>query len=132
MPRSSHAMRSFTLILFAAGNAFLLGCGGRLPEAADADRARDVLRAGLDSWKNGETIDSLPKRSPPIYFRDSDWKNGWKLKSYRTTLDDEPYGQQRRMYVHLSLQNREGKSAAKEVQYLVDTSPAQVVVRVED
>ena len=125
-------MRSFTLLLFAAGYLLLLGCGGRLPEAADAERAREVLRTGLDSWKNGETIDSLPKRSPPIYFKDSDWKKGWQLKSYRTTLDDEPHGQQRRMYVHLTLQNPQGKSAAKEVQYLVDTSPAQVVVRVED
>lgn len=126
------AMRPFALILLTALSAAVLGCGSRLPEAADAERAREVLRTGLESWKNGDTIESLPKRSPPIYFKDSDWKGGWQLKSYRTTLDDEPHGQQRRMYVHLTLQSRDGKATAKEVQYLVDTSPALVVVRMED
>ena len=119
------------LLLLAVSVSGLSGCGAKLPEAADPERARETLRTGLESWKNGETIDSLPKRSPPIYFKDSDWKAGWQLKSFRTTLDDEPYGQQRRIYVHLSLQ-KSGKATAKEVQYLVDTTPALVIVRVED
>jgi hypothetical protein len=119
------------LLLFAMSVPGLSGCGAKLPEAADAEGARQALRTGLDLWKSGETIDSLQKRSPPIYFKDSDWKAGWQLKNFRTTLDDEPYGQQRRLYVHLSLQ-KSGKATAKEVQYLVDTTPAIVVVRVED
>jgi len=112
--------------------ALNLGCGSSLPTAADPERARDALRTALDAWKNGESSDALQKRSPPIYVRDLDWSDGWKLKDYRFTLDDEQYGQQRRCHIRLSLVSPKGKAAGKEVQYLVDTAPALVIVRAED
>jgi hypothetical protein len=119
-----------TLLLGWLGAA--AGCGSSLPTSADPQRARETLRIALDAWKSGESSDALQKRSPPIHVRDVDWSDGWKLKDYRFTLDDEQYGQQRRCYVRLSLESPKGKAAGKEVQYLIDTAPALVIVRAED
>ena len=125
----SRYMLSALAACFVGGG---LGCGSSLPAQADRERARQALSSALDAWKEGATSDSLQKKSPPIFVRDLDWSDGWKLKNYRFTLDDEQHGQQRRCYVHLTLQSPKGTAAAKEVQYLVATSPALVVLRVED
>jgi len=110
----------------------LAGCGASLPAAANPEQGRAALRSSLDAWKSGAALDSTRGQTPPVVFRDEDWKAGWKLKDYRFTLDDEAFGQQRRFYVHLTLANAKGQNVAKEVQYLVDTAPALVVLRVSD
>jgi hypothetical protein len=124
--------RHWVAPLFLGCLAAALGCDSSLPTSADPQRARETLRVALDAWKNGEGFEALQKRTPPIYVRDLDWSDGWNLKDYRFTLDDQPHGQQQRCCIRLSLKSPQGKSAGKEVQYLVDTSPALVVVRAED
>ncbi|MCS7045042.1 MAG: hypothetical protein NZO58_01670 [Gemmataceae bacterium] len=124
------ASRSLWLFLGTVVLGALAGCGARPPAPADPDKARTALRAGLDAWKAGGTCETLQQQTPPIWFRDEDWSSGWKLLSHRFTLDDESFGSQRKFYVHLALKSPQGRLAAKEVQYLVDTTPNVVVVRV--
>ncbi len=52
-----------------------VGCS-RGPRSApvDAAKARETLRAALESWKKGDKVDALQKTSPAIYVIDTEWQ----------------------------------------------------------
>jgi hypothetical protein len=123
-------MRIAAWLLLICWLAAPLGCRQTAP--ADPELARRILATGLDAWKNGESCDALERQSPPIHFRDPDWTSRWLLSDYRIIRDDEPFGQQQRCFVRLTLKGPKGGVSAKDVQFLIDTAPALVVVRVND
>jgi hypothetical protein len=105
-----------------------LGCRHSLPPQADREAARQALCTALNAWQNGETAEALQKRSPPIYITDLDWRAGRRLQSYQLSEKDEYHGVQLRCSVVLKLKDAQNKLQEKSVTYLIDTSPAFVIV----
>ena len=121
--------RLIPIALGAISLVLVAGCGGgRAP--ADASQGENALRTAFDSWKSGETPESLHKRSPPIYLNDSDWKAGAKLLSYEIVEPLEPFGRQLRCAVKLTLESAKGGAKSeKRIGYQVETNPAFVIAR---
>jgi hypothetical protein len=117
--------------VFAVGLCLLgvaAGCSKPVDEPVNTDRAGEVLQAALDAWKGGEAYGSLQQRSPPVYFNEREWEAGKKLTAYQLGKV-ELMGRQGRCSVKLSLQDKAGKVADREVSYLIDTTPREVIVR---
>jgi len=118
--------------LLPAGLVFILaalpGCKNTLPPAANADEARAALKIALDTWKSGGTSEALTQRTPPIYFNESKWQPDVRLISYAIRHGHEMYGQSVRLTVSLAFKRPDGTTKEREATYLVDTSPAIVIV----
>jgi hypothetical protein len=115
------------VLLLAAAGCF----GGRPPEPADPDRAREVLRATLDAWQKGESGDSLQQRQPAIIVVDEEWRDGYRLLGYK--LGGElPMGGELRCRVALSLKNPRGRAVKKDAVFNVGTGSVLTVSRQDD
>jgi hypothetical protein len=109
--------------------AVAAGCGGpALPPPASPDRARAALTAALDAWQNGETVESLAGRDPPLYFNEPKCRPESPLAGYTLSDGHEVYGQSVRIAVVLTLKLPDGTTRERNVTYLIDTSPAIVIV----
>ena len=104
-----------------------LGCGqGTLPPKANPELARDTLIVALDALKKGESAESLARLDPPIYF--NDLKPDVRLVDYTILDGHEWYGQSVRISVLLTLKLSDGSTKERKISYLIDTSPARVIV----
>lgn len=105
-----------------------LGCGGSsLPPEADPDQARAALETALATWQKGDSTQALAKGGSPIYFNDPKCR-GMKLLSYKIEEGNAFHGQSVRIVSFLSLKSKDGNTKEKKFAYLVDTSPAIVIV----
>lgn len=105
----------------------LAGCGPSAPATADPDKARDVLRAALDAWKQGDSLESLRERSPAIHANDPDWAAGARLERYEIKDGDGKLtGYDFSCPVTLFLR---GGAKPRNVSYTVGTGRSLVVVR---
>ena len=95
----------------------------------DPERARETLKTALESWKKGDTIESLRAASPPIVAQDFDWMAGNRLVGYEVTGDGKDDDANLRIPVKLTLKTAQGKEVKKSVSYVVGTSPALTVFR---
>jgi hypothetical protein len=109
--------------------AAVVGCGARTYPDANPTEATDILRMALDAWKKGETPESLHQRQPPIYFNEPEHKAGTKLIDYKMEGSPGMYGRQVRCMVSLTLESKGGKKTEKDIPYLVDTTPNNVIAR---
>lgn len=109
----------------------LAGCSGGGGRAApvDAPRARETLKAALESWKKGETPASLKEAAPPVVVQDFDWMAGQRLVHYEVSGDGKDDDANLRIPVTLTLQAAGGKEVRKKVSYVVGTSPTLTVFR---
>ena len=108
----------------------LPGCGSPAPATvSDPAQARATLRNALDSWKNGETVDALSKKSPVVYATDEDWQAGAKLESYTIEPNDKMFGTSLRCPVTLKIKDAKGRAVTREVAYVVMTTPVSRVDR---
>ncbi len=109
----------------------LTGCGSGPYQSApvDADLARETLTSVMESWKNGETVESLKEDMPPIVVQDFDWAGGMKLLDYEVLDDGKPESANLIARVKLSLEDREGTKSEKTVTYVVGTAPVLTVFR---
>lgn len=110
------------------GVAALAGCGSSLPERPDPEQAKQALRTALDAWQNGESIEDLTKRTPPIYFNDPKATDGVQLKSYEFEGSPEFSGQSVRIAVKATLQRDQRDGKERSLAYLVDIASAIVIV----
>lgn len=94
-----------------------------------ADKAREVLRTALDSWKKGEKVDALQKASPPIYVIEPEWQAGARLKDYQLLSDGEEKDAHLYCPVKLTLQSAEGEELTRQVTYIISTAPNLTVSR---
>jgi hypothetical protein len=109
--------------------AALAGCQSKQvannPEVASA---QEVVKAGLEAWKNGSTPASLESGADAVQFRDEDWQAGAKLLEYRILkLGGEEEGETV-CAVLLKLQVR-GKAVDRSVNYRVTLTPKRTVAR---
>jgi hypothetical protein len=115
---------------FAMGLAALGGCGPTAAKQADPDAARQALRQALESWKKGETPDSLKSASPPVVVVDRDWRRGARLLDYELSDTPAPNGFDQRFTVSITLEE-DGRKKIQKVAFNVATHPKRVVVRAE-
>jgi hypothetical protein len=108
--------------------AVAAGCTGTLPPQASPDEARAALVTALDAWKNGESAEALAGRQPPLYFNEPNCRAGVRLLGYTLSEGHESYGQSVRIAVVLSLKQADGSVRERKASYLIDTSPAVVIV----
>jgi hypothetical protein len=107
----------------------VLGCGGgSLPPMASPDQARSALTTALDAWKSDASIEALTKGQPPIYFNEPRLKSDARLLNFQLRDSHEMYGQSVRIEVDMTFQQKDGTTKERKVSYLIDTSPAIVIV----
>jgi hypothetical protein len=132
MTHISHSLRRWRFassVSIAAWCAAMAGCGGNeLPPESDADRACEALKIALDAWKNGEDLDALKDRDPPISFKDMSLMRGASLEDY--TLDDktERSGLSILCTATLTVRDAQGKTSQRQATYTIDTQGAIVIV----
>jgi hypothetical protein len=109
--------------------AVLAGChSGSLPPQASPERARTALTRALDAWQKGESLDALAQRDPAVYFNDPKCRSDVQLLTYKMGDAHEFYGQSVRIPVVLSFKLPNGTTKERKTTYLIDTSPAIVIV----
>lgn len=116
------------------GGALLLllwtaGCGGG-PGRLDRPLADQSLVRCLNAWKEGRPAAALADESPAIICVDDDWAAGAKLTGFEilhgSAVED---GFNVHVRVALQLQDDQGRDVAREVPYVVGTSPQITVFR---
>jgi hypothetical protein len=83
----------------------------------------------LESWKNGQSPESLQKASPPIIVQDLDWTSGAKLMEFEILEGGEPVDANLYAQVKLKLRDSAGSDTNRTVTYVVGTSPKLTVFR---
>ena len=112
------------------GLCLLAGCGPSRPAEADAEKSKEVLRATLDAWKQGDKPEALKARWPAIHANDPDWSSGALLDRYE--IQDgagKPNGYDFSCPVTLWLRGGGGAVKSKTVHYTIGTGASLVVVR---
>jgi hypothetical protein len=108
------------------------GCGiGQSPPTSDATKAEQILNNVLDAWKGGEKPDALAQRTPPIHVADVEWKDGFRLISYRPVGEGRLVGFDMSYPVALELKAPNGAILKKDAVYVVTTQPKVLVLRQE-
>jgi hypothetical protein len=109
----------------------LAGCAPGTYQSApvDAAVARKTLERVMESWKNGESIESLRKQSPAVVVQDFDWLYGIELLDYEVVDRGKEANANLIAHVKLTLKDKEGAEFEKKVTYLVGTAPALTVFR---
>ncbi len=93
-----------------------------------AEKAREILRTALESWKKGEPSNALEKAQPPIYVNDTEWQSGVVLKDFKFVNDGE--AKDAHLYCPVKLTViQDGREAQREVTYIISTAPNQTVAR---
>jgi hypothetical protein len=110
--------------------ACVAGCGVRERAAPlDVELAREALKTSLEAWKKGDSPDTLKNGSPSIIAQDPDWVTGARLVAYTFDGDDNRVAENLFIPVELTLKLKTGKQAAKNVTYVIGTSPQVMVFR---
>jgi len=129
--RENLGRRSF---VFACGTILMLaaaGCGSGPPQSAPVNPsiARDTLTAAMDTWKFGETPESMKDLTPAVIVQDQDWTSGLKLVDYEVVDASKEVNANLYAKVKLSLEDDKGAKSEKTVTYVVGTSPVLTVFR---
>jgi hypothetical protein len=109
----------------------LAGCGSGVYQSGpvDTDIASETLLLVMDTWKEGETPDSLQEQTPKVVVQDLDWTSGMKLVNYEVLGDSKAVNANLIAKVKLTLEDKSGTQSEKTVTYVVGTSPALTVFR---
>ena len=125
------SMRIFSLGLILLASLAVTGCGETLATPSDPDKAVDALKSVLESWKAGETPESLAGRTPTIMVVDLDWQQGYKLVDFKADDDGYLAGYDMNYKVALQLKSPKGKLVKKTAVYTVSTHPDVMIQRQE-
>src|SRR5262245_44502976 len=108
--------------------AALLGCsGGSLPDRADPEQAKQALQTALETWKKGESVETLTQRRPAILFNDPKAASGMRLASFEIEGAHDFFGQSVRFSVKATVELKDARKERK-FTYLIDTTPVVVIV----
>ena len=107
------------------------GCGSGPPQSAPVNPsiARDTLTAAMDTWKFGESPESMKELEPAVIVQDQDWTSGLKLVDYEVVDASKEVNANLYAKVKLSLEDDKGTKSEKTVTYVVGTSPVLTVFR---
>jgi hypothetical protein len=109
---------------------FLLGCGtGPGPVSpVEFPRAKGLVVAALNAWKEGRTAD-LTVGGRPLRFEDEDARAGLALVSYQVREPPAGWTEAVGLAVTLSLRDAKGRRILRHAEYLVTPRPDPVVRR---
>ncbi len=102
----------------------------RVP-SSDPASAKKLLNEALSLWKEGDSMESLKKRQPPIYFIEDLWRSGNRLTSYQISDEGTLVGTNVRFQVELQGMAKTERPWKRTVNYLVTTTPAITICREE-
>jgi hypothetical protein len=114
---------SFCVVL-----AGLAGCHSAPANDPELASVYEVLKTGLEAWKNGGTPASLESGANPVQFRDDDWQAGAKLLEYRILKVGGEEDGETVCTVHLKVEVR-GKAVNRNLNYRVTLTPKRAVAR---
>ncbi len=125
-----NAILSCALIAVGCLIAGLSGCQSSVEaNRVDPTLARTTLETVLESWRRGESIDSWQTKDSHIVVQDLDWKAGVKLASFEILDQGEALDANLFCRVKLSLEDPRSQRYARDVTYVVGTSPVCTVFR---
>lgn len=129
--RPADRTRSPVLRLLALCLAALTsGCGsGQPPHPVQPELARSTLQEVLESWKNGDTIDTWQAGHPEVVVQDLDWMAGRKLEDFEILDQGEAVDANLLCQVRLTLDDADAEPEEQTVTYQVTTSPKRTVFR---
>jgi hypothetical protein len=122
---ATRSLAGAVVVLLGAG---LPGCGRGLPPKASPEEARQALRTALDAWQQGESLETLTKGRPAVYFNDPKAHDGRRLMSYEMEDGYDFFGQSVRVRVNAMLEGKDGTVSERELTYIIDTSPVVVII----
>jgi hypothetical protein len=108
----------------------LFGCSSS-PPSSDAAKGKEILQTSLDSWKRGDSVQSLETGSPAIVFVDRQ-REKHQLLDFEIDPSGQPSGFDVQFKVQLSLKSPDGKSLKQKAKYNVSTTSKFVVVRSDE
>jgi hypothetical protein len=122
----STVLRRSSAALLALAALALAGCGRA--GANDPDDAQAVLRAALDAWAAGRTLDEAG-RETGIVLADPRWQAGDRLVRYEIAAETRPAGFDLTCTADLTFETSKGKPARELATYTVSTRPRRTVIR---
>jgi hypothetical protein len=123
----STRFHDFLWATFLLGTLACAGCTPSLPPMTDPKDARAALETALDTWKRGESPQTLKERTPPIQFADLNWDKGARLLKYEIATEEQR-GLGMRITVKLSLEGKDGKRRDATTVYTAETQPKIIIV----
>ena len=123
------AIRLLPFLLLTLVSA--IGCRQPSVPLSDAAEAETVLTTALDSWASGATVASMRTLEKPIFIAEDLWTEGHKLVSYEILPTSQIIGKNICFETRLQTQNDSGKVKTSEIKYLVTSTPARTIARLD-
>ncbi|HEV3339180.1 MAG TPA: hypothetical protein VG125_02450 [Pirellulales bacterium] len=120
--------RSPRRLAVAVACLLMVGCS-RSNAPTDVPSAKAALTAALESWKAGQSPDSLRQRSPCIVMVDDAWQKGEKLESFENAAPEVDDGVNLHCTVKLALNDERAGRRSEQVTYIVGTAPTITIFR---
>jgi hypothetical protein len=98
---------------------------------SDMDQAHTLLTQALQSWKDGKSVEELRTSTPPIYVADESWTPSNRLAGFTIERPGEMYATNVRYRVTLRVTGKDGQQREEDVRYLVTTTPALTISKVD-
>lgn len=118
-------------IAFLLLAALTCGCAQSGVAVSDVGAATELLETTFQSWKSGQSVESLRSGSPPIYIAEEMWDQGFLLSDFAIDGVGELYGSNVRFLVTLTGKDKGGAEVSRQVKYLVTTTPALTIARAD-
>lgn len=111
------------LFLFAC-----IGCGDAEAQK-QLDLAKQSVQSALDTWKRGESAESLKTGTSPVEFHDDDWQKSARLLEYEVLHVYPDTDKLPRCAVRLVIQQGKQEPTELKVTYQIVTTPRIIVAR---
>ena len=105
-----------------------IGCGDAEAQK-QLDLAKQTVQSALDTWKRGESAETLKTGTNPVEFHDDDWQKSARLLEYELLNVYPDTDKLPRCAVRLVIQHRKQEPAVLKVTYQIVTTPKIIVGR---
>lgn len=127
---STTALRPRIHVMLALLLAASTGCqSSTRADRVDPNLARSTLESVLESWKQGDSINSWQQNDADPVVQDLDWSAGYKLLSYEILDQGDSLDANLFCDVKLILEDANSNRLERDVTYVVGTSPVRTVFR---
>lgn len=106
-----------------------MGC--QSSAVSDPAGAREVLQTALKTWQEGKTTAEMRSINPPVYVAEDLWENGNSLVEFSIDAADQMIGENVCFEVSLKTKSPSGQLQTKKLKYLVTTTPALTIARLD-
>lgn len=130
--RARRGVTVFRSIVFWSMILFCFaGCRQAPPPKSDRGEARTILEKALSAWSAGESAAKMRAADPPIYTAEELWESGRELVEYSILDEGQFVGSNVCFQVSLKVKSENGQTQTKTMKYLVTSTPAQTIARLD-